>query len=311
MHRIGFRIAIFTSAIACSACLTPSGRLDITATDRDVLNPGARISWQAFPRDESRRQGLLGAMRPTGAAEDTGGSLAPAETVPGSSEAPTQHADPEAATSTGDSSPAGPSRGVPAPDPSGADERVPFEAVASLDLEYRVGLAGEDRRGVADTRFVDYDGTRFLGPQTLEYDYSLHAGTISGRGGLRVYEILALEGLVGLTTSALQLEARGTTDRASDTGVGLGAHVGARATLTPHPVFDLYGQLLYHLLGGLQSDRNEVVMQTIDLAGDLHLASHLSFFGGWRWWTYEEQISHDSDVEVELSGPAFGVLLRF
>lgn len=77
-------------------------------------------------------------------------------------------------------------------------------------------------------------------------------------------------------------------------------------------MIDLYGQWELHLLEVIGSDgRSEVLLRGWESGARLHMTSNLSFFGGWREWEYDENVRNESDLDLELSGPTFGVLLRF
>ena len=52
-------------------------------------------------------------------------------------------------------------------------------------------------------------------------------------------------------------------------------------------------------------------MNTSEVGADVHLTPTFSVFGGWRWWDYEEIVEGESDLDVDLSGPSFGLLFRF
>jgi hypothetical protein len=186
----------------------------------------------------------------------------------------------------------------------------PVRLSLALDLDYRVGLAGNDDRRLLAPHEIDYDGIRFPGPQRMHYDFDLQLGSASARGGIRFFDVFALEWLAGLSSSALHLVARAPGLRAGDTSVGLGGNAGARGTLTPHPVFDLYGEWRLHLLDGLQKSHELIAMTTAEVGTNVHLTRNVSLFGGWRWWTYDETVSHDSDVHTKLTGPTFGLSFR-
>jgi hypothetical protein len=303
MHRDSSRTLALGSTVAILLCLTQAGcisdlsgifdgqvllRDDIEADDEDGLFPSVRANFDLLEKRHPPRQGVLqpGVFR------------------------------------SGASDPDAPQTGAPeVPDSGGALPNPPTEArdrkrarpTLSVDLEYAVGLGGNDAqaiRGVDD--YIDYDGTLFVGPQTLQQRWDLHLGTVGVRTGGRFFDVLSLEGLAGLSTTAMQLEIRGPTARSSDTGVSIGAHLGARATISPHPVFDLFGEGRFHLLGGLQGSRRTVALATAMVGGDLHMTSNLSVFGGWRWWSYYEDVHHASDLDdIVLTGPTFGMLLRF
>lgn len=191
-------------------------------------------------------------------------------------------------------------------------KRRPVRPTLSVDLEYVAAVDGEDDANLSASQLVDYDGRDFAGPQRLRYDLTLHLGSASVRGGVRFIDMFTLEALAGVSVSALDLEIRGAGVSEQDLGVGIGPKTGARFTFTPHPVVDLYGQWQLHLLEVVGTDgRDDVVLRSWEAGARLHLTGHLSLFGGWREWDYDENVDNESDIDLELSGPTFGALLRF
>ena len=258
-------------------------RDDVEARDQDGISPGVRVSWDLLADRDRPRQGLVELSAPASRASS-----------PLSSDVD----EPSAVTPTRS----------PATRP-----RPRVQTRLSAEAEYSVGLGGNDERSVGPGgRYVDYDGTVFNGPQVLQSSYDLHLASFGVRGGVQLFDLVSLEGLGGLSLTALDLELRGASGSASDTGVSMGVHVGARATITPHPVVDLYGQGKLHLLGGLQDSRRTVVLATAEVGGNLHVTSNVSLFGGYRWWSYFEDIHSASDIDdIVLKGPTAGLLLRF
>lgn len=188
--------------------------------------------------------------------------------------------------------------------------RAKAQPTLSVDVDYRLGVAGQDDQSLRGGDFVDYDGTRFLTPQKVKYDYELHLATVGVRGGVRFVDMFAIEGIAGLSTGALHLVLRDPGQRAGDTGVGIGGNVGMRGTITPHPVFDLYGQFQTHLLGLPKNNRGTAIILTAEVGSQINLTPNVSLFGGWRWSSYNESIDHGSNLDVDISGPAFGLLIR-
>ena len=57
--------------------------------------------------------------------------------------------------------------------------------------------------------------------------------------------------------------------------------------------------------------RDAVWINPSAVGADVHLTSPFSAFGGRRWWDYEEVVEGELDLDVDLSGPTFGLLFRF
>lgn len=258
-------------------------RDDVKARDRDGVFPGLRVNRDLLPDRDRPRQGLIELSAP-----------AEGESPPISS---------------------GPDTSTPVATPSSLDTRPRprVQTRLAVEAEYTVGVGGNDERDVSGGgRYVDYDGTIFNGPQVLQSSYDLHLASVGVRGGGRFFDVVSIEGSGGLSLVALDLDLRGPSGSASDTGVSLGVHVGARATVAPHPVIDLYGEGKLHLLNVLQESRRTVLLSTAEVGGNLHITSNVSLFAGYRWWRYFEDIHSASNIDyVDLQGPTMGLLLRF
>lgn len=271
-----------------------SDRIHVVADDNDAISPGVKASWEVYPRTAGDRQGLFDLQHAaTSPAPDRSGDDA------------TQH---EGGAGADGVSVSGKASARPEPEPP---RRFIAMGPISLDFEYSAGIGGDDDDFLSPPDFVDYDGTRFSAPQRLQYSYDLHMASIGARAGPRFLDVFSVELLTGLSTSVLDLVIRAPGERAGDTGVAIGAHIGARGTITPHPTIDFYGQWALHLLGSTQSERNLVSVRAAEVGSNLHLTSNVSLFGGWRWLKYEEDIDHGSDMDVDLAGPTFGLLFRF
>lgn len=281
MNRFLLLGLLLASVLGSSGCswhpfkVEGNDRIDIEPSDQERLHPGASLTWQAFPRDGPPKQGLFDLAK-----------TAPSPPSDGSFGASLSSHEPE------------------------LRRRARAQPTLSVDVDYRLGVAGQDDQSLRGGDFVDYDGTRFLTPQKVKYDYELHLATVGVRGGVRFVDMFAIEGIAGLSTGALHLVLRDPGQRAGDTGVGIGGNVGMRGTITPHPVFDLYGQFQTHLLGLPKNNRGTAIILTAEVGSQINLTPNVSLFGGWRWSSYNESIDHGSNLDVDISGPAFGLLIR-
>ena len=90
-----------------------------------------------------------------------------------------------------------------------------------------------------------------------------------------------------------EVRLRGNGLRGTDDDTRAGFLYGGRATIRPIPHFDLYVQYTETLFDGT-TDLFGLGVTTSELqaAIDLNLTRHVSVFVGYRWWTYEEKISH-------------------
>lgn len=278
--RLSLAFVLFGMLVS-SAC-SNNGRVDIRATDHNALHPGAKVEWQLIPGDDPAKQGVFDPRE-----RQSSANRGERQEEPDPREA---HRDPE----------------------TDRERRRPVQPTLSLDLDYVAAVDARDAANLSASQFVDYDGREFPGPQRLRYDLTLHLGSASARAGIRIIDMFALEALAGVSLSALDLEIRGSGISERDVGVGIGPKGGVRFTFTPHPVIDVYGQWELHLLEVIGSDgRNEVFLRGWEAGARLHMTSNLSLFGGWREWEYDESVRNESDIDLELNGPTFGVLVRF
>ncbi len=314
MNRLGSVALVLACLLGCCGCInwdfrgTSSNRIHIETDDEDALQPGLKVSLVVAPRPAEPRRGLFGghdggAMGFGPGLPDAGRSASAGPDRTGVSDA------------TGGLGPRRDDGRAVGPSPASREPRESktgfSPGVVSVDLDYFMAVGAEGDRLLLDPAFVDYDGARFSAPQLLNYDFDLHVASLGVRAGPRFFDVFALEGVAGFSTTVLDLEVRGASRRAGDTGVALGAHFGGRATLTPHWLVDFYGEWKIHLLGALKSRRNEVWLNAAEAGAKLHLSSNLSLFGGWRWSKYEEDIDRGSDMDLEFAGPSMGLALRF
>ncbi|HKK53795.1 MAG TPA: hypothetical protein VKA74_19525 [Myxococcota bacterium] len=285
--------------IGSSGC-TNVGRIEIRAKDGDVLQPGARVEWKLAPNGGPPSQGLFDS-------EEN-----PASVTSDASASPEESRSTSTTSRSLEVRRAGSAEHEAGATREEARARRLIRPTLSLDLDYVAAVDAEDEANLSASQFVDFDGRDFIGPQRTRSDLTLHVASTSVRGGLRLIDLFALEVLAGVSLSALDLEIRGAGTRSQDLGFGLGPMVGARFTFTPHPVVDLYGQWQLHLLEVIGSDgRDGLLLRSREAGVRLHLTRHLSLFGGWREWDYDENVENESDIDLDLSGPTFGSLLRF
>lgn len=290
MAQTPIRVALLVLVLVSLGCETldeppPPDRKDIKPTDHYRPNPGFSGTWQVVPADDSRRQGVLDLVAP--AAEPAA--------EPGAEQA--EAASAAEADAPKESTPPRP-------------RRRRAEGVLSIDADYRASLGGQDEEDLPGPDYVRWDGIQIRPSQRLRLGFDQHMATLDVRGGGRFFDVFSIEGLGGLTLSSLHVTVRGTGIRSGDTVVGVGPNIGARVSVSPHAILNLYAQGQLHLLGVIAQDHDTAVARTAEVGGQLHLTSALSVFGGYRWSGWEETIHRSSDIEMVLSGPTFGVLLR-
>ena len=81
--------------------------------------------------------------------------------------------------------------------------------------------------------------------------------------------------------------------------------MGGRATVRPIALFDLYAQYAATISGGWET------FDDTEIGVELNLLRNLSVYGGYRWWSYQESFSPDSDWDIDIRGPTAGASLKF
>jgi hypothetical protein len=190
----------------------------------------------------------------------------------------------------------------PAPEPA---SRPVIQGALSVDAFYG-WTEDDDHQHLGAGKTVQWDDVFFPGPTVLDLDYTLMNSRLTGRGGLLLWDIASLEGILGLGVFhlALQVRSGGVESNADDTFVG--PTVGGRLTIRPDPMLDLRSQWT----GTYAPDAR---IQDAEFLAAVHLTRHLSVNGGWRWWHLEtdELFGDGSDVDIEVSGPTVGAALSF
>lgn len=281
------RVALLVLFLGSLGCGTldeppppPPDRKDLHPSDDGAIHPGVSGTWKILPRSTPPRTGLLDLFIPVPATRTR---------TEGTNEAETQ---------------------TEPPTPTPAPRRRRAEGVLSIDADYRASLGGQDDESMPGRDYVRWDGIQIRPPQQLRYGFDQHLATLDVRGGGRFFDRFSIEGLAGLTVSALHVTVHGSGLRSGETAVGLGPNVGARMSVSPVAFVNLYAQGQLHALGVVEQDRNTAFVKTAEVGGQLHVTSALSVFGGYRWTSWDENIHRSSDVRMDLSGPTFGVLLR-
>lgn len=189
-----------------------------------------------------------------------------------------------------------------------ADVGVPKRAFSlALDLDLAFGRASTDQDLDASDR-VNLDSTDFLGPGKLDVDYDIYLWTFAARIGGWAGEVVAFEGIAGLSLTDLEMKlSMGPLDE-SDTDVNFGPVVGGRITFRAVDWFDIFLQLRASSFwgggtAGTYSDtRLGIVAEPVP---------GLGFTAGWRFIVYRSDRVADSDYRLDLGGPTLGVRLRF
>jgi len=166
-------------------------------------------------------------------------------------------------------------------------------------------VEGRDHQQVPADEQVELD-VEIPGPQRVKLNAENLRGHIAARGGVRFYDVVSLEGVTGLGVDSTEVRLRGGGVDTTEEEILAGFLLGARATVRPIPLFDLYVQYLANF-----TELWEVIQDT-EVGVDLNLTRNLSVFAGYRWWKYEdESFGSDSDWEIDIRGPTAGASLKF
>ena len=174
----------------------------------------------------------------------------------------------------------------------------------SIDGEI-ASVEGHDHEQVPAGQQVKLDEV-IVGPARVKLDAQNLRGSLTARGGIRFYDVLSLEAIGGLGVDSTELRLRGEDVTASHDELLAGLLLGGRATVRPIALFDLYAQYTVNFT-------NEAwkTIQDAQVGVELNLQRHVSVFGGYRWWRYEETLSNESNWELRIRGPTAGVSVKF
>lgn len=165
-------------------------------------------------------------------------------------------------------------------------------------------VEGHDRPKLRAGKTVELSGVSIVGPTRLETNGESWSGTLAARGGVRFFDVLSLEGILGIDLQRTRVRARGAGKDVSEARMRGGILMGGRVTLRPIPLFDLYAQSTY-ARGVYSAEEDQVGVE-------LHVTRNVYVFGGYRWWRYREfPLNRSSDVKIRIRGPTAGLGVSF
>jgi hypothetical protein len=169
-----------------------------------------------------------------------------------------------------------------------------------FDLTYGEGKSSQDLDALETFEMDDLDVT---GPARVSHDYDMWAWSFAARGGFWVEGFFGLEGLGGIAFEHLDVEAKSGGVRVSDNEIYGGPLLGAQISLRPFEWFTLFarGSITF----GFFEDLYNLTSGETGISVTPH--EHVSIFGGWRWWDLEVDREGEADIQLEMSGPLFGV----
>jgi hypothetical protein len=109
----------------------------------------------------------------------------------------------------------------------------------------------------------------------------------------------------GLALDSTEVRLRNADVEATGEQLTAGFLLGDRASVRPIALFDLYAQYT-----AATADDWRAFDET-EIGVELNLVRNVSLYGGYRWWSYEESFSPDSDWDIEIRGPTAGASLKF
>ena len=166
-------------------------------------------------------------------------------------------------------------------------------------------VRGHDHQQVPEGRVVGID-TLVEGPARVGLRADNVRINMTGRGGVRFFDVLSLEGILGVGIDRTEMNLRGGGVSSTRNEAVAGFLYGGRATLSPVPLFDLYAQYTENV------SAFQVTTQDLQAGLELNLTRNVAVYGGFRWFDYESKNFNDgSDVELDSSGPMVGVSLKF
>jgi hypothetical protein len=180
------------------------------------------------------------------------------------------------------------------------------EAVA-----FTVNVAGEVVRSVGRDD-VDVPagrnvqmGIEIPGPATVDARVENYQGHVSIRPGGRFFDIVSIEGIVGVGFDDTELRLRVPGIDLRDEKADAAFVTGGRLSLRPIPLLDLYGEGLI-MAGHFASTGFEA-------GGQLNLTPNVGVYGGYRWWSYHKSSfqGSGSDLEARFLGPVVGAAFTF
>ncbi|HVN36707.1 MAG TPA: hypothetical protein VMW19_00870 [Myxococcota bacterium] len=174
----------------------------------------------------------------------------------------------------------------------------------SIDGEI-ASVEGRDHEQVPAGQQVELDEV-IVGPARVKLNAQNLRGSLAARGGLRFYDVLSLEAIMGLGVDSTELRLRGEGVTASHEQLLAGFLLGGRATVRPIALFDLYAQYTVNI-----TDEAWKTIQDTQVGVELNVQRNVSVFGGYRWWRYEETFSNESNWELRIRGPTAGLSLKF
>lgn len=166
-------------------------------------------------------------------------------------------------------------------------------------------VEASDREQVPAGRQAELDVT-IPGPAVVEIDVENLRGHIAAASGVRFFDAVSLEAIIGVGVDSTDVRIRGAGLSGGDHDTKASFLSGGRVTVRPIALLDLYAQGTWSLIS------EDKWISDAEVGMDLNLTRNVSIFSGYRWWRfYEDAKASGSDVRLKVSGPTVGMSLKF
>ena len=164
--------------------------------------------------------------------------------------------------------------------------------------------SGHGSEPVPAGREIDFD-VELAGPTTVGIDVDNQRGFVALRPGIRIRDMFSMEALVGVGIDHTRVRVQNAGFLQTDEDVSPGALFGLRLGFRPIPLIDFYAQASTTLSHSITSD--------LEAGGQLNLTKNVGLYAGYRRFKYTEEEAKGlgSDLELDFSGPTFGLSLQF
>lgn len=191
--------------------------------------------------------------------------------------------------------------------PDAAPQSEPNRAF-SIELDLSAG-SGDGTQDLDSGDILSYDGTIFSGPEDVDGDFDLFAGSIAGRMDVPVSGRTRVGFLVGLGFTSLDLELSQSGTKQRDTTSSLGIMMGLIGETRLSARTEAYGRFTAMLGGSDESDNYGMNFNQLEAGVRWNVAHAISLFGGARYWGYHQDRA-GADIDIEMSGPMLGIQIE-
>lgn len=180
-----------------------------------------------------------------------------------------------------------------------------FGSAVELEL---ARTEGDDTQSFGPGERIEFGELDETGPGTAAVDAELAFASLCFRGDFRLHPRVDLQALGGLAWQRVDTTVRVGAATGHDRDTSLGFKFGGRVAF--HAMEDLDLRLGLGQVIALR-DSDAVSLRDVQLDAQVQATKNLSLFGGWRWLGYAQERHDESDLELDFSGPTFGLQLRF